>query len=373
MKKDKSASSRSEKSISLGTFISKERSSRFSLTLLFSAVVFCVLIIAIAFVMLAVWGFGKLGILGDTIADPGAAAVMVFVCVISIIIGSGTSMLIVKIPLKPINRLINSMNRLAAGDFSTRLKFGSTISNHPTFNEISVSFNKLAEALENTEMLQSDFINNFSHEFKTPIVSIAGLAKLVNNGNLTDAQRTEYLVAIEEESLRLADMATNVLNLTKIENQTILSDITRFNLSEQIRSSVLLLENKWTSKNIDLQLDFSEHFIEAGEELLKQIWINLADNAVKFSPRCGTVTISINDIGDKLCISIGNTGNDIPEADLQKIWNKFYQADESRTTEGNGIGLAIVKKIVVLHKGTVSVSSKNGMTVFSVTLPKKQK
>ena len=230
----------------------------------------------------------------------------------------------------------------------------------------------MAEELENTEMLRGDFINNFSHEFKTPIVSIAGLAKLVNKGDLDEEQRSQYLNTIESESLRLADMATNVLNLTKVENQTILSEITEYNLSEQIRSCVLLLENKWTQKDIGLSLDFDEINIEGNEELLKQIWINLTDNAIKFSPKGGTVTIEIEEDSEYTTVRVKNTGSEISEADRRKIWNKFYQADKSHTTEGNGIGLAIVKRIVDLHGGEVDVESGNGEVCFSVALPCEQ-
>ena len=129
---------------------------------------------------------------------------------------------------------------------------------------------------------------------------------------------------------------------------------------------------KWTKKNIDLQLDFDEFEIEANEELLKQVWINLIDNAVKFVPRCGTVELEVADIGDRLCVKISNTGSEIPPEKHEKIFNKFYQADESHATQGNGIGLAIVKRIVELHNGDVCVSSGNGMTAFTVTLPKRQ-
>ena len=151
------------------------------------------------------------------------------------------------------------MNRLAAGDFKARLQFGSILSSHPAFREISTSFNTMAEELENTELLRNDFINHFSHEFKTPIVSITGFAKLLAKGNLPEEQKALYLKSIEEESVRLAELATNVLNLTKVENQTILTEVSPFNLSEQVRAAVLLLENKWTEKNIDLQLDFDEY------------------------------------------------------------------------------------------------------------------
>lgn len=136
--------------------------------------------------------------------------------------------------------MIDGINNLAAGNFRVRLKFGWPITNHPAFAKLSDSFNKMAEDLEHTEMLRSDFINNFSHEFKTPIVSIAGFAKLLKRSNLTEAQRAEYLNVIEEESMRLSQMATNVLNLTKVENQSILTDVSRYNLSEQLRSCILL-------------------------------------------------------------------------------------------------------------------------------------
>jgi signal transduction histidine kinase len=139
-----------------------------------------------------------------------------------------------------------------------------------------------------------------------------------------------------------------------------------------VRSAVLLLEEKWAAKNIDLQLDFDEYMIEANEEMLKQVWINLIDNAVKFVPRCGTVELEVIDAGENICVKVSNTGSEIPRDKLDKIFNKFYQADESHATQGNGIGLAIVKGIVELHNGKVSANSVNGITIFTVVLPKKQ-
>ncbi len=346
-----------------------ERKQRFSLTALLALFVFIVLLVAVGFSLLAVGVLTKFGVIINLEENSGFILAMVLIGAISVIIGAGMSLLFMKIPLTPINNLINRMNELSDGDFSTRLSFGGAISNHPAFNEISASFNKLAEELENTEMLRGDFINNFSHEFKTPIVSIAGLAKLVNRGSLTEEQMAKCLTAIEEESLRLADMATNVLNLTKVENQSILSDVTRFNLSEQIRSCVLLLENKWADKNIELLLEFEEYEIEANEELLKQVFINLLDNAVKFSPEYGTVCADIAADEEKITVNIINTGSEIAQENMDKIWNKFYQADESHASEGNGVGLAIVKKIVGLHGGTVHAKSVGGVVCFTVELP----
>jgi len=230
----------------------------------------------------------------------------------------------------------------------------------------------MAEELENTQMLRSDFINNFSHEFKTPIVSIAGFAKLLRRGNLTDAQKEEYLAIIEEESLRLAAMATNVMNLTKVENQTILTDLTTFNLSEQIRACVLLLEEKWSRKELDLDLEFPEYTIRANEELLKQVWINLLDNAIKYSPNYGEIGVRISEGPQTLAVTITNYGPDIPRDKVNRIWGKFYQADESHSSEGNGIGLAVVQQVVHLHGGTAAVDSGNGSTAFTVELPKRE-
>ena len=230
----------------------------------------------------------------------------------------------------------------------------------------------MTEELSCTEMLRSDFINNFSHEFKTPIVSIAGFAKLLRRGNLTDEQKEEYLEVIEEESLRLSAMANNVLNLTRVENQTILTEVTRFNLSEQIRGAVLLLAEKWTPKNLYMDMQFGEHMICANEELLKQVWINLLDNAIKYSPNYGEIGVRISEGAETLAVTVTNYGPDIPKDKLNKIWGKFYQADESHSSEGNGIGLAVVKQVVQLHGGTATVDSGNGSTAFTVELPKRE-
>lgn len=287
----------------------------------------------------------------------------------SIPVGMIVAAVVSKFPLKPIRTLIDGMDHLASGDFSTRINVGTIMRKYPAYVGVVSSFNKMAEQLENTEMLRGDFINNFSHEFKTPIVSIAGFAKLLKRSNLTQAQRQEYLDAIEVESLRLSAMATNVLNLTKVENQTILTDVTSFNLSEQIRACVLLLERKWEEKQLDLDLEFEEYEVQANEELLKQVWINLLDNAIKFAPPGQLIRIGIRRLPASIQVEIMNTGSTIPAEKLPLIFNKFYQADESHTTPGNGVGLAVVNRVVQLHGGTVQAQSADNTTTFTVTLP----
>lgn len=271
--------------------------------------------------------------------------------------------------MKPVNKIYYSLNSLAEGNFTARLSFKGPFARLSTVANLTESFNKMASELEQTEMLRSDFVNNFSHEFKTPIVSIAGFAKLLKRGNLTPEQQAEYLDIIEEESLRLSQMATNVLSLTSVENQAILSDVASYNLSEQLRTSVLLLENKWTRKHLELSLPMDEYYITGDEELLMQVWINLFDNAIKFSQEYGLLEVRIEKDIDTVSVCISNFGDSIPEESMDKIFGKFYQADESHSTEGNGVGLAVVKKIVDLHHGEVFAVCKGGKTTFTVKLP----
>ncbi len=351
-----------------------EKKQRRSLNLFFSLVVFGVIWVSILIAALAVWlllYFGVYPNRTEAVMDNvnNAYALVLLTGGISLVIGSAIAFLLTKFPMNPISHFASHVNRLAAGDYATRLTYRNSIANMAAFKPIVESMNKLAEELQNTEILRSDFINNFSHEFKTPIVSIAGFAKLLRRGNLDEDEREEYLSIIEEESMRLSYMATNVLNLTKIENQSILTDESHFNVSEQIRSSILLLEEKWSKKEIEIDVDLEEYEIVANEEMLKQVWINLFDNAVKYTPERGKITARICEEDGNLSVNISNTGSTIEPEALDKIWNKFYQGDRSHSSPGNGIGLAIVKKITELHGGEVGVTSKDGVTVFTVTLP----
>jgi len=352
----------------------EERRQRRALNLFFSIVIFAIIwvsiLLAAAIVALlirfGVYPYHEVAAFEHT---GNAYSLMWITVLVSLVIGSTSAFLTTKYSMNPVGRLVTCINRLAAGDYQTRLEPKGFLSGTSAFLPVTESVNKLAEELQNTEMLRSDFINNFSHEFKTPIVSIAGFTKLLKRGNLTEEQRREYLDIIEEESLRLSAMATNVLNMTKIENQKILTDKTTFNVSEQIRSAILLLDEKWDKKQIELSADFGEYTITGNEEMLKQVWINLLDNAVKFTPDFGSVRVDLAASEKHLTVSIANTGSTIPPEKLTKIWNKFYQVDESHASAGNGIGLAIVKKVTELHGGTVRVTSENELTSFTVTLP----
>lgn len=338
---------------------------RAALTIIFAIVVFIILAITMLIVGSMVFLLIQAGVL-EKISSPNVMFLIVVLALSSILIGTVVAAIMSRIPLKPVNVLINGMNRLASGDYGARIDLGNLL----VAQEVSDSFNTLASELQNTEMLRSDFVNNFSHEFKTPIVSIRGFAKLLKKGNLPDELQREYFDIIVDESTRLADMATNVLNLTKIQNQSILTDITRFNLSEQIRNCILLLEKKWSQKDLTVTADFTEYNINANEEFLKQVWINLIDNAVKFSPEAGEIGISITEEPGVVTISVKNNGPEISSEGKKRIFDKFWQADTSHASEGTGIGLSVAKRIIELHKGSISVISSSEETVFTVRLPK---
>lgn len=343
------------------------------LIILVTVIAFFVLVITMLFVVTVTWLLMKTGLFHFSHTSTGGVIfILLEFALASIFVGTLVSFMVGRISLRPLGRLISGMNRMAGGDYSVRLYFGE----RKIGKMLADSFNKMAEELDNTELLRSDFVNNFSHEFKTPIVSIYGFAKLLRRGHLDEEQTREYLSIIEQESGRLVEMATNVLNMTKVENQNILTDVTEYNLSEQIRRSVLLLEKKWSRKELEIACNFNEHKIFANEEMMKQVWVNLLDNAIKFAPEKGEITILIREsqweddpMQNCVAVAIKNNGPAIKEEDRERIFNKFYQADTSHASAGTGIGLAVVKKIVELHEGKVRVESDDRETAFWVIIP----
>lgn len=342
---------------------------RISLVLLVSIFIFVEICITVGLGILFVHILLRLNII-STAENVSRGILLFLIAIVSAIMGFLITFFTSKYTLKPVNQLINQLERLASGDFKARIKFGNPIAVHPAFRDVEESFNKTAAELEQTDKLRSNFVNNFSHEFKTPIVSIAGFAKMLRVGNLSDEEKEEYLKVIEDESLRLSSMANNVLNLTRVENQGILTNVSKYNLSEQIRQAILMLTDMWTQKDLNLDINFAEYTITANKELLEEAWINLLGNAMKFSDNRGTVSVDIQESDDSISVAISNGGKTIPEENIDKIFHKFYQADESHSSEGNGIGLAIVKKVVDLHNGEITVERKNGKTTFTVVLPK---
>lgn len=334
---------------------------KFRLTLLFAFVVFVIMLITMVLVF---FGIHALAFIGVVPGEKIAKLPLFLFSVVSIGVGTVLSILFSKRPLKPLREIMNATDRIADGDYSVRID----LKGPEEFRTLSDKFNNMAKEIGSVEMLRSDFVGNFSHEFRTPIVSIRGFARALKWDDLTQEERTEYLDIIISESERLADLSNNVLYLSKIENQTILTDKKRFHVSEQIRLAVALLDQKLSEKQLDIVFDSDEFFTEGNEEMMKQVWINLLDNAIKFSPVGGEITISARQADARLSVRITNQGEEIPPEAKAHIFDKFYQGDLSHATAGNGLGLAIVKKIIDLHGGSIAVHTSDKGSTFEVIL-----
>ena len=340
---------------------------RFGLAMLFSTIVFLILIITS--VLIFIVGMLLIRVNAINIAKISRQEPMLpilLLLVISVVVGTVVSFMISRVPLRPLRRVIDATNRLAAGDFSTRLHLPGPSS----FTDLATSFNRMAEELGGIEMLRSDFVDNFSHEFKTPIVSIKGFAEELKHDDLSPEQRQEYLDIIIHESSRLAQLATNVLNLSRVEKQAILASRARFDLTEQVRRCVLLFESKWEQRRLNLNVELDEVTLEGDEELLSQVWLNLIDNAVKFTPEGGCVDIRLQKRENTAVFVIRDDGYGISAEAQKHIFDKFYQGDVSHAASGNGLGLSIARRVVTLHGGDIRCQSDEGAgTEFLVELP----
>ncbi len=267
----------------------------------------------------------------------------------------------------PINSMIDAADRISRGDFSVRIKVPEE--GHPLF-ELSKQFNAMAEELSGIEIFRNSFINDFSHEFKTPLVSIRGFAKQLEKGNLTEEQTREYSGIIVYETERLVNMATNILQLNKLENQSMITERHTFSLDEQIRKCILLLEKQWEKKKIELNIDMQDISYYGNEDLMNHIWVNIISNSIKFVDEGGQIEITAAATEDIAVVSIKDNGIGIPQEALDHICEKFYQADSSHKSEGNGLGLALVNEIVKLCGGNISIESQVGVgTSVNVFLP----
>ena len=284
------------------------------------------------------------------------------------IIGTGAAAILTKWLLIPLKEMISATERIAKGDFKVHIQ--ETFDADSDFGILQRSFNHMAAELDGIEMFRNDFINNFSHEFKTPIVSIRGFAHQLQAGGLTSEEEREYIRIIAAESDRLAKMATNILLLSKLENQAIVTEKTEFYLDEQIRACILLLEKEWTAKDIELNVDLDEVRYCFNEAMLSHVWVNLLGNAVKFTPRGGAITCTLRADSSVVTCTVTDTGCGMDEHTQNHIFEKFYQGDTSHTGDGNGIGLTVVGRILVLCGGSIRVDSQPGMgSTFTVTLP----
>ncbi len=258
-------------------------------------------------------------------------------------------------------RIADAAKRLVAGDFSVRIPKFSTFGMEESFFEIAESFNRMAAELSGVETLRTDFISNVSHEMKTPLAVIGNYAALLKENKLADDKRIEYAECILENTRRLSDMMTNVLKLNKLENQQIFPNAERYNLSEQLCEALLQYENIWEQEMIEIETEIEEDvFIHADKELLFLVWNNLLSNAFKFTPGGGKVSLLLHATDQHVTVKVQDTGCGMSLDTGAHIFEKFYQGDASRATRGNGLGLALVKRVVDIVNGEISVESALG-------------
>lgn len=290
---------------------------------------------------------------------------IVWLLFFSVIIGVTVSIVINIILLRPVVKLSKAMKQVASGDFGIRLSADIQIQE---IRDSYESFNLMVQELENTETLQTDFVANVSHEFKTPITAIEGYATLLQGGS--DPSQQSYVDRILLNTRRLSTLVGNILLLSKVSNHAIPVAKTTYRVDEQIRQAILLLEPRWLERNVEFDVELDEIVWNGPEHLMHHVWSNLIGNAVKFGPKDGLVTVKLKQTDGRYEFSVTDQGVGVPEEERQRIFHKFYQLDSSHKQEGNGLGLALVKQIVDGCDGSINVENlPEGGCRFVVTLP----
>lgn len=285
----------------------------------------------------------------------------------SITAGSAISFFVGKRILNPLGEISAAASAVAKGDFSIRLTEEQPIGE---ISDITKNFNVMVQELGSIETLRTDFIVNVSHEFKTPIAAIEGYATLLQDENLTREEHDEYTRMIIESTKQLSTLTGNILKISKLENQEYIADKTEFRLDEQIRLAILQLESEWSKKELNLNIDLQKVLFYGNHELCMQVWSNLLGNAVKFAGQHGNINISLIAANGFVQVIISDDGPGMSESVQKHIFEKFYQGDNARSRKGNGLGLPLVKRIIDLCGGEISVESSTGNgATFMVRLP----
>lgn len=272
--------------------------------------------------------------------------------------------------MRPVKQIQEGIDQVVKGDFSTRIQYLYGEDSDNEFDTIIRGLNQMIEELSGVETLRTDFIANVSHELKTPLAVLQNYGTLLQNPDLSEEQRIRYGKAIQEQTKRLSHLVMNILKLNKLENQQIYPNIETFDLGEQLCESMLEFESVWEEKEINLEVDLEEDvLLEGDKELLNLVWHNLLSNALKFTEPGGTVSLSLFSDESYAYVKVQDTGCGMSQKTGQNIFNKFYQGDTSHASQGNGLGLALVKRVIDICSGEISVSSKLGEgSTFTVKL-----
>jgi len=262
---------------------------------------------------------------------------------------------------RPVKQIMEALDQVMQGDFSVRIPHVREFAGETGFNEIITAINKMTAELAGTETLRTDFIANVSHELKTPLAVIGNYATMLQQTGISEEERVAHAKAIAQSSRRLAALITNILKLNKLENQQIFPKHEEYDLSGQLCEVILQFEEAWERKDLNLETDIEDTVrICSDAELLSLVWNNLISNAVKFTPKGGTIGVTLKTEGDAIVVSVSDTGCGIKPETGKHIFEKFYQGDTSHATQGNGLGLALVKRVVDILNCEISVQSRYG-------------
>lgn len=300
--------------------------------------------------------------------DPHAMKTPVLLFAVgSLLLGSIIAIFVGRLIIRPIENMSNAFDELSRGNFDVKVSEKERIAE---IREMTRHFNRMTYDISHIETLRNDFVANVSHEFKTPLASIEGYATLLQDERLTPERRSRYVEKILDNSRKLSGLCSSILMLSKLENQELVPNKREYRLDEQLRKSVLMLENRWSEKNIEFDIELEKQNYFGSEELIAQVWSNIIDNAIRYSPVGGVIGIRMSCNADHVSVTITDSGEGMTE-DVQKhIFDKFYQADPSRKTDGSGLGLALVKRIVDLCGGRIAVKSAPAEGAsFTVSLP----
>ena len=301
------------------------------------------------------------------VTDSGTAVVILCIAVATAAVAAVLSMLMSRGILAPVTRLSEASRRIARGEFDLQITYDGTI---PEFRDTYQSFNTMAQELKGIETLRSDFIANVSHEFKTPLTAIEGYAMLLQDHDLPEKDRAECAEKILQSAGRLSTLVSNILMLTKLEQQTGEVGKAPFWLDEQLRQVMVGLEPLWGPKELELDLELPPLRYNGNEDLLYHVWSNLLSNAVKFSPQGGVLSVRLEKQEQWVAVTVTDQGPGMSSDVQRHIFDKFYQGDHSRRQEGSGLGLPLAKRITQLCGGTIMVESIPGRgSTFTVTLP----
>ena len=271
---------------------------------------------------------------------------------------------------RPVKQIMTALDQVMQGDFTVRIAPVKEFAGETGFNEIILAINKMTAELQGTETLRTDFIANVSHELKTPLAVMGNYATMLQQPGITEEARMEYAKAISQNARRLAGLITNILKLNKLENQQIFPKHEEYDLSGQLCEGLLQFEDAWERKALNIETEIDDGIrIRSDAELLSLVWNNLVSNAVKFTPNGGTISVSLKEEEKFVVVSVSDTGCGIDQETGRHIFEKFYQGDTSHATQGNGLGLALVKRVVDILNGEISVRSTPGQgSTFTVRI-----